>query len=225
MMNFVRGTRVLRSLAGLLLYGLLSSAVVAESGATPLDHFFIGLSTFTARFDQTITDAKGVVTQNASGKVTIQRPGKFSWDYTTPYEQLVLGDGQHLWTYDADLEQATIKPQGDALAGTPALLLSAREQPQDLFDVKVIAARDGEAWFELTPKSQDGLADTQFSQLRLGFANDVLVAMELVDAFEQTTLIRFNDLRRNGHVETGLFNFTPKAGVDVIGEIPNESAR
>ena len=64
--------------------------------------------------------------------------------------------------------------------------------------MKAIAARDGEAWFELTPKSQDGLADTQFSQLRLGFANDVLVAMELVDAFDQTTLIRFSDLRRNG---------------------------
>jgi len=49
--------------------------------------------------------------------------------------------------------------------------------------------------------------------------------MELVDAFDQTTLIRFSDLQRNDHVEADLFNFTPKAGVDVIGEIPNESAR
>ena len=99
MMNFVRGTRVLRSLAGLLLYGLLSSAVAAESGATPLDHFFVGLSTFTARFDQTITDAKGVVTQNASGKVTIQRPGKFRWDYRHALRAIGVGR----WSASVDL--------------------------------------------------------------------------------------------------------------------------
>lgn len=214
MMNIVRG------LASLLLWSLLSGAHAADTGATSLEQFFTGLHDLTANFDQTITDVKGVVTQNASGKVTIQRPGKFRWDYVTPYEQLVLGDGQHLWTYDADLEQATIKPQSDALAGTPALLLSAEEQPGDLFNVAPLPARDGEDWFELTPKTEHGLGDTQFNQLRLGFVHGTLVAMELVDAFDQTTLIRFNDLRRNGGVSAKVFDFTPPAGVDVIGEMP-----
>lgn len=213
-------TNIVRGWASLLLWSLLSVAHAADTGATALEQFFNGLHNLTADFSQTITDVKGVVTQNANGKVTIQRPGKFRWDYVTPYEQLVLGDGEHLWTYDADLQQATVKPQGDALTGTPALLLSSGEQPQALFEVQAIAARDGEAWFELTPKSQDGLADTQFNQLRLGFANGVLVAMELVDAFDQTTLIRFNDLQRNGGVSATVFDFTPPPGVDVIGEMP-----
>ncbi|MBI5040707.1 MAG: outer membrane lipoprotein chaperone LolA [Gammaproteobacteria bacterium] len=213
-------TNIVRGLASLLLWSLLSGAHAADAGSTSLEQFFTGLHNLTANFDQTITDVKGIVTQNASGKVTIQRPGKFRWDYVTPYEQLVLGDGQHLWTYDADLEQATVKPQSDALAGTPALLLSAEEQPGDLFNIAPLPARDSEDWFELTPKSKNGLGDTQFNQLRLGFVHGTLVAMELVDAFDQTTLIRFSDLNRNGGVSAVLFDFTPPAGVDVIGEMP-----
>ncbi|HEY9198423.1 MAG TPA: outer membrane lipoprotein chaperone LolA [Gammaproteobacteria bacterium] len=211
-------TNIVRGLANLLLWSLLSSTCAVAAEATPLDRFFAGLHTLSAQFEQTIADTQGKVTQNASGRLSIQRPGKFRWDYDTPYKQLVLGDGERLWTYDADLEQATVKPQSDALAGTPALLLSAQEQPSELFGITPLPARDGEHWFELTPKPGEGLGDTQFNQLRLGFAGDTLVAMELVDAFEQTTLIRFSGLERNGPLAAGLFHFTPPEGVDVIGD-------
>ena len=32
------------------------------------------------------------------------RPGKFRWAYGKPYEQLIVGDGEKFWLYDADLE-------------------------------------------------------------------------------------------------------------------------
>lgn len=213
MLNLASHVRT--ALAVMLLWTV---ALVAE--ATPLDRFFAGLHTLSAQFDQTIVDAQGQVTQSAGGRLSIQRPGKFRWDYDTPYKQLVLGNGEELWTYDADLEQATVKPQSDALAGTPALLLSAEEQPGELFVIAALPARDGEQWFELTPKTDKGLGDTQFNQLRLGFVEDMLVAMELVDGFDQTTQIRFSDLRRNGPLAAGLFHFTPPDGVDVIGAAP-----
>lgn len=202
-----------------LLMSTVSTAGLAADTAS-LDRFFSGLRTFSAHFEQTIVDAKGETTQTAAGRLSIQRPGKFRWDYAAPYEQLVLGDGEQLWTYDADLEQATVKPQSDALAGTPALLLSADEPPRELFDIVPLPARDGEQWFELRPKSGQTLGDTQFNQLRLGFADDMLVAMELVDAFDQTTQIRFSQSRRNKSLEEGLFRFVPPEGVDVIGTAP-----
>ena len=211
--------RTFSTLSGFVLMSLASVFLhAAEPTDTALDRFFHELETLSAQFEQTISDADGRVTQRGTGRLSIQRPGKFRWDYDTPYKQLVLGDGQQLWTYDADLEQATVKPQEAALAGTPALLLSAQEQPRELFTVRLLPLRDGEHWFELTPKSEQALGDTQFNQLRLGFLDDRLVAMELVDGFDQTTLIRFNDLRRNGPLASGLFSFTPPAGVDVIGE-------
>ena len=36
----------------------------------------------------------------------------------------LVGDGAELWLYDADLEQVTVKPLGDVIAGTPAALLA-----------------------------------------------------------------------------------------------------
>ena len=196
---------------------LMAGVVIAtEPTTTSLDRFFRDLDNLTASFEQTIIDAQGKVTQTATGRLSIQRPGRFRWDYDTPYKQLVLGDGQKLWTYDVDLEQATVKPQQDALAGTPALLLSAKEQPRALFNVKPLPMRDDEEWFELTPHAQD----TQFNQLRLGLFNDRLVAMELVDGFDQLTQFRFNDLQVNGPVSAQLFRFVPPKGVDVIGDAP-----
>lgn len=204
-----------RTLPLMLLAWLITTASVAAE-STPFDRFFQGLDSLSASFEQTLYDAQGRVTQSAMGRLSIQRPGRFRWDYDAPYKQLVLGDGEHLWTYDADLEQATVKPQDDTLAGTPAVLLSARQQPRELFDIQALPLRDGEVWYELSPRAQD----TQFSQLRLGFVDDNLVAMELIDAFEQLTRFRFSDLQRNVPLAAGLFSFTPPPGVDVIGTMP-----
>lgn len=208
--------RVRNSATVILLWAIAAVASAVETAETPLDRFFLGLDNLSAAFEQTLYDAQGQVTQTATGRLSIQRPGRFRWDYDTPYKQLVLGDGERLWTYDADLEQATVKPQDDTLAGTPALLLSAQQQPRELFDIQALPPRDGETWYELTPRAQD----TQFNELRLGFVDDSLVAMELIDAFEQLTQFRFSDTRRNSPLAAGLFSFTPPAGVDVIGDAP-----
>ncbi|MBU1190216.1 MAG: outer membrane lipoprotein chaperone LolA [Gammaproteobacteria bacterium] len=212
-----QATTLLGKFIALLSLCVMAGTVLsAEPTSTSLDRFFRDLDNLTASFEQTISDAQGKVTQTANGRLSIQRPGRFRWDYDTPYKQLVLGDGQKLWTYDVDLEQATVKPQQDALAGTPALLLSAKEQPRTLFKVAPLPMRDDEEWFELTPHAQD----TQFNQIRLGFLNDQLVAMELVDGFDQLTQFRFNDLQVNGPVSAQIFRFVPPKGVDVIGDAP-----
>lgn len=208
--------RLARWVVGVGLTAGISLLTAVPAAATPLERFFDGLQSLSAHFEQTLLDAQGKVSQQAQGQLSIQRPGRFRWDYTTPYRQLVLGDGQRIWTYDADLEQATVRPQDDALAGTPALLLSAAEPPQTLFEIKPLPKRNEESWFELTPHAQD----TQFNQLRLGFRGNELVAMELVDAFDQLTQFRFSELQRNAPVAASLFRFDPPAGVDVIGASP-----
>ncbi len=206
-----------------LLFCLSATAAVAAPEQTPatsqqtsMDRFFVGLQTLTAEFEQTLFDAQGTLTQTATGRLSIQRPGRFRWDYTAPYQQLVLGDGERIWTFDADLEQATVRAQQDALAGTPALLLSAGEQPRELFTVHRLPDRDQEQWYELLPLTRD----TQFNRLRLGFLGDNLVGMELIDGFDQLTVFRFSGLNRNGPVSAALFHFEPPPGVDVIGQAP-----
>ena len=212
MSNVARSIR--RWIGVTLVWALSATVPAADSAATSMDRFFDGLQTLSADFEQTLYDAKGNLTQTAQGRLSIQRPGRFRWDYSSPYRQLVLGDGQRLWTYDADLEQATVRPQEDALAGTPALLLSADQQPRELFSVTPMASRDDGQWYELRPLAQD----TQFNRLRLGFRDGLLTAMELVDGFDQLTVFRFSDIVRNGPLAAGLFRFVPPAGVDIIGD-------
>lgn len=213
--------RVFQMLSALLFTAFTSSVTLGAAPGTSgkstlLDRYFEELQTLSAAFEQTLFDAQGTVTQTAQGRLSIQRPGRFRWDYETPYRQLVLGDGQRIWTFDADLEQATVRPQDDALAGTPALLLSADQPPRSLFDIIALPMRDDESWYALTPHAQD----TQFNQLRLGFNGDTLVAMELVDGFDQLTVFRFSDTQRNGPLASGLFTFVPPPGVDIIGTPP-----
>ena len=89
-----------------------------------MTEYFAGLDTFQSQFIQTVIDSDGQQVQRSEGTVWIRKPGRFRWDYRTPYRQLIVADGKRLWTYDEDLEQATVKPVDEALSSTPAMLLS-----------------------------------------------------------------------------------------------------
>jgi chaperone LolA len=198
----------------MLLFSVVAgSAGAAESGGEQMDRFFADLKTFSADFTQVVRDADGSVQQTAAGTVVIQRPGRFRWDYATPYVQVILGDGERLWTYDADLEQATVKPLGDVIAGTPAVLLSQKQPPRELFDVSEVGTTEGVAWVELRPHD----SDMQFRRIRLALKADMLLAMELVDTFDQVTHISFSQVNRNGPVEETRFQLDLPPGVDLIG--------
>ena len=188
-------------------------AAAAESGGQQMDRFFADLKTFSADFTQVVRDTDGSVQQTAAGRVVIKRPGRFRWDYATPYVQVILGDGERLWTYDADLEQATVKPLGDVIAGTPAVLLSQKQPPRELFEVSELGTTEGVAWVELRPHD----SDMQFRRIRLALKADMLMAMELIDTFDQVTRISFSEVNRNGPVEESLFQFSLPPGVDLIG--------
>ena len=162
----------------------LALPMIAHAGGVDrLKAFIAGARTAEADFSQTVADKSGRVTQQASGKMAFARPGKFRWDYSTPYEQAIVGDGSRLWLYDADLDQVTVKSLGDVIAGTPAALLAGDDAIEKYFVLKNAGEADGLEWLEATPKTRD----TSFERIRMGFKGDVLVQMELFDFFGQRT--------------------------------------
>jgi outer membrane lipoprotein carrier protein len=183
-------------------------------GIDRLEAFIAGAKTAEADFTQTVSDKNGRVTQQASGKMAFARPGKFRWDYTKPYEQLIVGDGTKLWLYDTDLDQVTVKPLGDVIAGTPAALLAGDNAIEKYFLLKDAGESGGLEWLEATPKNKD----TTFERIRMGFRGDMLVQMELFDFFGQRTTLRLSKLERNPSIPASKFKFTPPKGADVIGE-------
>jgi outer membrane lipoprotein carrier protein len=200
--------------------GALHTAAAATAAVTPpaaaaqeVDKYLAGLATWSADFTQTIDDGHGKVLRSAAGKLYLQRPGKFRWDYTDPSEQLVLADGKQIWFYDKDLAQANVRDMDSTLSSTPAVLLSGGASVATQFDVKALPPSGGLSWYQLIPKH----ADTDFQLVRIGFDKGELASMFLADKLGQVTQLTFSHSSRNASFAPDLFSFTPPAGVDVIG--------
>jgi outer membrane lipoprotein carrier protein len=200
--------------AALAVLIVLSLSAQAADGQQRMDQFLAGLKTMRADFSQVVVDPDGTVVEETVGELLISRPDRFRLQYTAPYEQLYVADGERVWMYDKDLEQVTVKQQGEALGSTPALLLSSTEPLTRNFEVTELGTRDDATWLELKPRRQDA----SFESVQLGFRDGALNVMEMVDGFGQRTRLEFGRIERNPRVEANAFRFTPPKGVDVIGE-------
>lgn len=188
---------------------------LATAGAIDQLHDFLrNTKTLRAEFAQAVIAKSGRKPQQSSGIVAISRPGKLRWEIQKPYPQLVVGDGEKIWIHDPELQQVTVRKAGQAIGGSPAALLSGSNELERNFTLKEAGESDGMAWVEATPKAND----SGFERVRLGFSGSDLKAMELLDSFGQTTLVRFSRLEKNPALPASTFRFTPPVGADVVGE-------
>jgi len=190
-----------------------SAAQQDNESAQNLERYLAELTSLQAEFHQVSTVAGGDAAEEASGRLYLQKPGRFRWDYREPNAQLIVSDGVNLWFYDQELEQVTVKSIDESLATTPALLLAGRASVTESFTITAAGSQAGLDWVRLVPKR----ADTDFLEFRLGFARGELRMMELKDKLQQTTRIEFSEVKRNTRLASSLFEFSPPAGVDVIG--------
>lgn len=194
--------------------GAAEPASPAEEGRTLVQGFLGGVETMQGRFEQSLVDADDRVVETSAGTFAIRRPGRFRWSYTEPYEQILVADGRNVWSYDVDLAQVTVKPQADVLGSTPALLLGGADEVLEDFAVVDSFEDRGTTWVRLVPEE----AESSFSSVELGFTDGRLSRMIFVDNLEQTTLVALFDVQLNEPVDPSSFEFTPPAGVDVVGE-------
>lgn len=196
-----------------LLASCLSGIALAQSAESRLNAALKRLDNLTAEFKQTVLDRDKRVIEQSSGNVAIQRPGKFSWIYTSPYEQQIIADGSELWVYDVDLDQVTVKPMESGLAAAPIMILMKQQDIGVDFVIREVGQRKFLYWVSLDPKTKD----MEYSKVFIGLENGVVKAMELRDSFGQSTQIVFENLRFNVVHDPATFRFIPPAGVDVFG--------
>lgn len=164
-------------------------------------------------FVQTVVSKSGRKPQKSAGIFALQRPGKFRWSYEKPYKQLLVSDGNKLWSYDPDLNQVAVNKLGAAFGASPAALLAGQDLDKH-FLLKEGAASDGIEFVEATPKG----GDTSFERIKIGFDAKQPVSMEIHDSFGQVTLLRFTQFEANPVLPAELFRFVAPAGADVVGE-------
>lgn len=195
----------------------------APQGTTALDRFLAGLATLRVEFSQSLTDGRGRQVESLTGSLVVVRPGRFRWEVrpapragAAPAEvtQLMVADGRNVWFFDRELEQVTVKPAGNALTATPALLLSGTVELRTAFELRDTGTREGLAWVQVTPRR----ADAEFREARLGFEGGELRRMEIDDKLGQKAVLVFGRAQRNAPVAAAETSFTPPPGVDVIGK-------
>ena len=173
-----------------------------------------------ADFTQVVLDSNMHQVRKSVGTLEIKRPDRFRWDYATPNKELIVADGKRVWIYDVELQQVTVKSLNGTLAASPAVLLSGSNDVEKNFVVKDLGEAEGLLWVGLTPKIQD----TDFETVKLGFKGNDVAVMELKDALGNLTRITFSHLLLNPAIPDKLFQFTPPAGADVIGDIGKPGA-
>ena len=121
--------------------------------------------------------------QTTSGTFAFRRPGKFRWAYDKPFDQLIVGDGERVWVYDRDLNQVMVRKLDAALGATPAALLAGDNALEKNFTLVAGGEGEGLQYVDATPKS----SESQFTKIRIGFADNLPRKMLLTDAFGQTS--------------------------------------
>lgn len=188
-----------------------ASAAAQADAVDTLREFVREAKTGRAAFTQTVSSPDGAKKRSSSGRFEFARPDRFRFAYAKPFEQLIVGDGQKVWLYDADLNQVSVRPMEGALGATPAALLAGTALERD-FNLSVQPSAQGLDWALAVPKQKDGA----FQSLKIGFRGKVLAAVEIVDGFGQRSLLEFSDVQTNVPLADGAFRFTAPKDASVL---------
>jgi len=205
---------MLKNIAVAVLLTLPFAADAADSARARLDAFAKDLHSVSAAFEQQVAGANGGAGKTSRGTLALKAPRQFRWDTTSPYQQLIVADGEKVWIYDTDLEQVTVRAQGTEEAHSPLTVLTDLSQLDRDFTTSEQGQREGLAWLRLKSKDKD----PQFAYADLGFDATGLERMRFEDTLGDKTEIRFSDWKRNPPLPADAFHFTPPAGVDVVGD-------
>lgn len=212
--------------ASALAVGLTMACSVAQADAVAsLRAFVKDVQTGRGEFTQTVTSPDGKKTRKSKGSLEFQRPNRFRFAYTTPTEQLIVGDGKQVWLHDVDLNQVTVRPMSESIGATPAALLAGGALDKD-FTLRNVTALSSSAataasmplqatsweWVEALPRHKEG----QFQSVRVGFRKGQLAALEILDSFGQRSRLDFAQFESKVTLPATRFQFTPPAGADVL---------
>lgn len=193
----------------------LAAPLWAGAGAR-LEAATRGLKGLQGEFVQRVYDGDGKLSEESRGTVALAAPRQFRWEYRQPFPQQIVADGDHVWIYDPDLEQVTVRKQSLEEQGSPLAALIDPDELRRQFDLAEGGERDGLDWLVLTPRQAEG---SQFEKVWLGLDEAGLRRMRMQDTQGQRTEIEFAGWQRNPQFPAGTFRFVPPPGVDVVGEV------
>lgn len=170
-------------------------------------------NSFSAKFTEELTGIGGNQ-RTRTGRVSYKRPGKMRWDFDPPRTETVVTDGHQLYDYQPDLNQVMELPIARAFkSAAPLTFLLGMGNLRRDFNVTIVpgSASDPLLHLIMTPK---GGGD----RIEMGLKPSTydLATAKVTDALQNTTALRFSDVRTNVELADSLFNFHAPPGADVV---------
>ena len=207
------GARLLACSGALLVVlAVLPQPSIAATAQAQLQSFVDKVHAATGQFQQDRSGDGAGGPRSQSGSFAFQRPGKFRWQVTQPFAQLIVSDGRHVYQYDPDLDQVTERNANQAVGASPAALLFGSGSLSDAFTLTNLPDRDALQWLRATPKS----SNAGFTHADIGFSDGLPARLELLDAFGQTTRITLSRMQTNLTIAADQFQFTVPKGAALV---------
>ena len=194
-------------------FGLCSTVLAQEpvTAAERLQAQLDGLTSYDASFVQTTYDSDDFVLDEQSGSLRFARPGKLRWESEAPFKQILVSNGDHIYLYDPDLRQVTLRQWSNDPAENPAAVFVSGTPIETYFAISAV----GEASrFILTPQD----VSSTMSSIEIYFEAGLLRGMTLRDRLGQTTTVQFSDVQVNTAIDDAVFLFDIPDGVEVIAD-------
>ncbi|MCH2352487.1 MAG: outer membrane lipoprotein chaperone LolA [Pseudomonadales bacterium] len=171
---------------------------------------------FVADFDQLVIDSRGLELENLAGEVSFKRPNRFKWHVKTPFEQLTVFKGDHIFLYEPDLDQLTIQQIDDQSCPNLALILasSGEELLNNFFTQEEFHGNETRR-FVLSPKSKDAL----YTSVKLLFSGNNLIGVSIFDHQGQEVRMGFSNVKVNPVLESANFEIEVPEGTDIVGDV------
>jgi outer membrane lipoprotein carrier protein len=157
--------------------------------------------------------------RSESGTLTLLKPGRMRWDYSSPSGKLFLLDGKYAWFYskgDPQVQRIPAK-QLDDLRSPLRFLLGHTELEKELSGLTLQSARNGRFVLSGQPKGQE----RRVRRLSLTVTTDgVITGIEIEEADGALTRFSFTAEQTNASIPAETFRFTAPAGVPVVDALP-----
>ncbi len=170
--------------------------------------------TLQVNFSETYT-VQGRPRQNESGLLTLRKPGRMRWDYTTPAGKLFLSDGKSVWLYTPDskrVEKMKLKESEDMRAPL-AFLLGKLDFQKEFRDFQIKS--DGGTGYVISAKAKS--EKLPYEAIQLTASKDFVITNLVVTGQDQSVLnFAFSSEKFNPPVNDSMFQFLMPAGATLV---------
>lgn len=177
-----------------------------------------GAADFRARFNQTLNSAAFKRKTSLTGEVLLKKPGRMRWNYQTPDPKMYLADGNLLWLYEPEDQQAFKQDLRSSQLPAALAFLTGKGQLATEFEISFDklprVGRPGDYVLSLSPRQPQAQVKSLIFVVdpRTFHVTESLIT----DAQGNTNDLLFSDIKINTRIADATFHWTPPAGTRVI---------